>query len=26
VEGQSFSPVFVGDFHALPRFGWLSFE
>jgi len=26
VEGQSFSPLFVGDFHALPRFGWLVFE
>jgi hypothetical protein len=26
VEGQSFSPVFVGDFHALPRFGWLIFD
>ncbi|HVG63366.1 MAG TPA: carbohydrate-binding family 9-like protein [Hyalangium sp.] len=26
VEGQSFSPTFVGDFHALPRFGWLTFE
>jgi hypothetical protein len=26
VEGQSFSPTFVGDFHALPRFGWLIFE
>ncbi|XXF75864.1 carbohydrate-binding family 9-like protein [Myxococcaceae bacterium GXIMD 01537] len=26
VEGQSFSPLFVGDFHALPRFGWLTFE
>jgi hypothetical protein len=26
VEGQSFSPVFVGDFHALPRFGWLTFD
>ncbi len=25
VEGQSFSPLFVGDFHALPRFGWLVF-
>jgi Carbohydrate family 9 binding domain-like len=25
-EGQSFSPLFVGDFHALPRFGWLVFE
>ncbi len=26
VEGQSFSPLFVGDFHALPRFGWLIFQ
>lgn len=26
VEGQAFSPLFVGDFHALPRFGWLTFE
>jgi Carbohydrate family 9 binding domain-like len=26
IEGQSFSPLFIGDFHALPRFGWLSFE
>lgn len=26
VEGQAFSPLFVGDFHALPRFGWLQFE
>ncbi len=26
VEGQSFSPTFVGDFHALPRFGKLIFE
>ncbi|MCI0571845.1 MAG: carbohydrate-binding family 9-like protein [Myxococcaceae bacterium] len=26
VEGQAFSPLFVGDFHALPRFGWLRFE
>jgi len=25
-EGQSFSPLFVGDFHALPRFGWLVFD
>lgn len=25
-EGQSFSPLFVGDFHALPRFGWLIFD
>jgi hypothetical protein len=26
IEGQSFSPTFVGDFHALPRFGKLFFE
>lgn len=26
VEGQSFAPTFEGDFHALPRFGWLTFE
>jgi len=26
VEGQSFSPLFIGDFHALPRFGWLIFN
>jgi hypothetical protein len=26
VEGQAFSPLFVGDFHALPRFGWLVFQ
>ncbi|MBL9039741.1 MAG: hypothetical protein JNG84_14585, partial [Archangium sp.] len=25
IEGQSFSPLFVGDFHALHRFGWLVF-
>ncbi|MBM7114931.1 carbohydrate-binding family 9-like protein [Archangium primigenium] len=25
-EGQSFAPLFVGDFHALPRFGWLVFD
>jgi hypothetical protein len=25
IEGQSFSPLFVGDFHALPRFGRLVF-
>ena len=24
-EGQAFSPLFVGDFHHLPRFGWLEF-
>lgn len=26
IEGQSFSPVLVGDFHNLPRFGWLQFD
>ena len=26
VEGQAFSPLFIGDFHALPRFGWLAFK
>lgn len=26
IEGQSFSPLFIGDFHALPRFGWLAFQ
>ena len=26
IEGQSFSPVLVGDFHNLPRFGRLVFE
>jgi hypothetical protein len=26
VEGQSFSPLFVGDFHQLSRFGWLVFD
>jgi len=26
VEGQAFSPLFMGDFHNLPRFGWLVFE
>lgn len=26
VEGQSFSPLFQGDFHNLPRFGWLVFD
>jgi hypothetical protein len=26
IEGQSFAPLFIGDFHALPRFGWLVFE
>ena len=25
-QGQSLSPLFVGDFHALPRFAWLAFE
>jgi Carbohydrate family 9 binding domain-like len=25
-QGQSLSPLFVGDFHALPRFAWLVFE
>lgn len=25
-QGQSFSPLFVGDFHALPRFGRLVFD
>ena len=25
-HGQAFSPLFIGDFHALPRFGWLQFE
>jgi hypothetical protein len=24
-EGSAFSPVFIGDFHNLPRFGWLEF-
>lgn len=24
-EGQAFSPLYVGDFHHLPRFGWLEF-
>jgi len=24
-EGQAFSPLFIGDFHALPRFGGLVF-
>jgi hypothetical protein len=24
-EGSAFSPLFVGDFHALQRFGWLEF-
>jgi hypothetical protein len=26
IEGQAFSPLFVGDFHHLPRFAWLIFE
>ncbi len=26
IEGQAFSPLFVGDFHHLPRFGWLVFD
>lgn len=26
IEGSSFSPLYRGDFHALPRFGWLQFE
>jgi hypothetical protein len=25
-NGQAFSPLFRGDFHNLPRFGWLEFE
>lgn len=25
-EGSAWSPLFVGDFHALSRFGWLEFE
>ena len=25
VEGLAFSPLFKGDFHHLPRFGWLKF-
>ncbi|MBX5480956.1 MAG: carbohydrate-binding family 9-like protein [Myxococcaceae bacterium] len=25
-HGQSFSPLFMGDFHNLPRFGWLIFD
>jgi hypothetical protein len=24
-EGSSFSPLLMGDFHNLPRFGWLEF-
>jgi hypothetical protein len=26
VEGSAFSPPLVGDFHHLPRFGWLVFD
>lgn len=26
IEGQAFSPLFIGDFHHLPRFGKLYFE
>ncbi|HZA52421.1 MAG TPA: sugar-binding protein [Myxococcaceae bacterium] len=26
VEGHAFSPLFVGDFHHLPRFAWLVFD
>ena len=26
IEGQAFSPLYQGDFHNLPRFGWLVFE
>lgn len=26
IEGQAFSPLFMGDFHHLPRFGRLVFE
>ncbi len=26
VEGYAFSPPLVGDFHHLPRFGWLVFD
>ncbi len=26
IEGQAFSPLFKGDFHHLPMFGWLEFE
>ncbi len=25
-EGSAFSPLFQGDFHNLPRFGWLQFD
>jgi hypothetical protein len=24
-EGSAFSPLYQGDFHNLPRFGWLEF-
>ena len=26
IEGQAFSPLYQGDFHNLPRFGWLVFD
>ncbi len=26
IEGMAFSPLFIGDFHALPRFGYLTFQ
>lgn len=26
IEAQAFSPLFAGDFHHLPRFGWLVFD
>jgi hypothetical protein len=26
IEGSAFSPLYVGDFHHLPRFGWLQFN
>jgi hypothetical protein len=26
IEGSAFSPLFVGDFHYLPKFGWLVFK
>ena len=25
-QGQAFSPLFVGDFHAVDRFAWLVFD
>jgi len=25
-QGQAYSPLFVGDFHAVDRFAWLVFE